>query len=127
MFYVLRSGFKAVWDDGLEDWKSLVVMSLVALFAALTVACLVSIGFQHRVFLPHDKHQFSVLWITVGAGIVCFNNYTLISGRKWARFEREFQHHTKTMLFCSAAAIWLCVVLVVLAAEWAGSIARKLP
>jgi len=48
-FYVLRSTFKAVWDDGLENWKALVVMSVAAGFAALTVVSLVSIGLQRRV------------------------------------------------------------------------------
>jgi hypothetical protein len=126
-FYVLRSTFKAVFDDGLEDWKALLVMSVAANFAALSVVSLVSIGLQHRVLLPNGKQPFLMLWGTVYASLVFLNYYTLISGRKWSRFEREFQHRSKTMRFCGGVAVWACLILLVVAAYWTGSIAWKLP
>ena len=79
-FYMLRSTFKAVSDDGLEDWKALVVMSVATGFAALTVVSLVSIDLQHRVLLPNGKQSFLMLCGPVGVGLVLLNYYTLISG-----------------------------------------------
>jgi hypothetical protein len=126
-FYVLRSTFKAAFDDGLENWKALVVMSVAAGFAALTVVSLVSIGLQHRVLLPGGKHAFMMLWGTVGLGLVILNYYTLISGSKWSRFEREFQHRSKVMRICGGVAVWVSLILIVVVTEWTGSIAWKLP
>ena len=126
-FYILRSTFKAAFDDGLENWKALVVMSVAANFAALSVVSLVSIGLQHRVLLPGGKQAFMMLWGTTGVGLVILNYYTLISGNKWSRFERQFQHHSKTMRFCSGVAVWAGLILLVVAAYWTGSIAWKLP
>jgi hypothetical protein len=126
-FYVLRSTFKAAFDDGLENWKALVVMSVATGFVALTVVSLVSIGLQHRVLLPGGKQAFMMLWGTVGVGLVFLNYYTLISASKWSRFEREFQHRSKAMRICGGVAVWVCLIFLVAATEWTGSIAWRLP
>jgi len=124
---VLRSTFKAVSDDGLEDWKALLIMTVAMGFAALTVTNIVSIGLAHRVLLSNEKRQFMTLWGTLGLGLMLLNHYTLIYGRKWSRFEREFQHRSKAMRICGGVAVWVSLPLLVVAAQWTGSIAWKLP
>jgi hypothetical protein len=126
-FYVMRSTFKAISGDGLEDWKALVVISVAAGFAALTVVSLVSIGLQHRVLLPEGKQSFMMLWGTVGVGLLVLNYYTLISDRRWSRFELEFQHGSKMMRFWGGATVWVSLIFLVAATEWTGWIASKLP
>jgi len=126
-FYVMRSTFKAISRDGLADWKSLVVMTVATGFAALTIVSLVSISLQHRVLLPDGKQPFMMLWGTVGVGLLVLNYYTLISGRKWSRFEREFKHGSKRMRFWGGATVWVCLIFLVVTTEWTGLIASKLP
>jgi len=126
-FYVLRSTFKAVWDDGMEDWKALLFMTVAMGFAALTVTNLVSIGLEHRVLLSDEKRQFMMLWGPVYVGLTFLNHYTLMYSRKWSRFEREFQHHSKAMRICGGVAVWVSLLLLVVATLWTGSIASKLP
>jgi hypothetical protein len=126
-FYVLRSTFKAASDDGLEDWKALLFMTVAMDFAALTVTSIVSICLEHRVLPLDEKRQFMTLWGTVVLGLMFLNHYTLIYSRKWSRFEREFQHHSKAMRICGGVAVWVSLLLLVVATLWTGSIASKLP
>ena len=126
-FCVLRSTFKAMSDDGLEDWKALVFISVAMGFVALTATSIASIGFQHRVLLSDDKSTFMKLWGTVGLCLLAFNYYTLVSGRQWSRFEREFQHRSKATRLTGAILVWLSLILILVATEWSGSIAWKLP
>jgi hypothetical protein len=127
VFYALRSTFKWAWDDGLEDWKALLVMSVAMNFAAISVVNVISIALQRRVLLPDTKLLFVILWGTVGVGLVILNHYTLMYGRKWSRFEGEFRHAPKTVRMCAGVAVWVILILCVVTAEWTGSIAWKLP
>jgi len=126
-FYIIRGTFKALFDDGLEDWKALVVLSVARGFAALTLVSVISVGLQHRVLLPDGEVRFLTLWGTIGLGIVIFNYYTLIYERKWFRFEREFRHCSRTVRVLGGVAVWVFSILFVVAAEWMGSLAWKLP
>jgi hypothetical protein len=127
VFYVLRSTSRSAWNDGLEDWKALGIMSLAMAFAALTIVCSVSIYLQRRVFLPSAKLPFVTLWSAIMFGLLVFNHYSLAFERKWSRFEGEFQHQSMVTQIIGGVVVWLSVILIVLAAEWTGSIAFKLP
>jgi hypothetical protein len=126
-FYVTRSTFRTLSDDGLEDWKALLVVSVAMLFAALSGAATVSIALRHRVLLPDAKQPFMMLWGTIALSLTTINYFILVSRHKWSRFERDFQHHSKTTRLVGGVAVWLSMLLVVPAAEWTGSIAWKLP
>jgi hypothetical protein len=126
-FYVLRSTFKTVSTDGLEDWKALLVISVAMNFAAITVASIVSIAFQQRVLLPDTKQSFLMLWGTVIVGLLLINHYSLVYRGKWSQFEKEFQHLSKAARVGGSIAVWVSLILIVAAAEWTGSIAWKLP
>lgn len=126
-FHVLRDAFETVSDDGLQEWKALVVISVGMGFAGVAIASVASIILQHRVLLPDAKGSFIMLWGTVGAGVAVFNYCTLISGRKWCRFEREFQKESKAARFWGGAAVWVGLILVLAATEWTASVAWKLP
>jgi hypothetical protein len=127
IFYALRSTAKSAWNNGLEDWKALVVMSLAMGFAALTLVCIVSISTRHRMFLPNAKLPFVALWSMVMIGFLVFNHYSLMFENKWSRFKGEFQHQSEAARTIGSISVWVSVILIVLAAEWAGSIAIKLP
>ena len=45
VFYLLRSGFKSVWDDGLADWKAVFVMSITTTFALISLAAVIQYCF----------------------------------------------------------------------------------
>lgn len=124
-FCVLRSTFKWTWDDGLEDWKAILVMSVAANFGAIAVANMTSIALERRVLLPETKPMFVTLWGSVGMGLVILNHYTLIYERKWSRFEEDFQRVSKVVRMSGGLAVWITLILFIVAAEWTGSIARK--
>jgi hypothetical protein len=45
---------------------------------------------------------------------------------KWSRFKGEFQHQSEATRIIGFIFVWVSLVLIVLAVEWAGSIAIKL-
>lgn len=127
VFYVLRSTFRRVWNDAWEEWKALLVISVAALFLGFTIASIISICLQRRVLLPESKSEFLALWGGVGFSLVLLNYYTLIFGRKWSRFEEEFEMRSKTKRVCGVVAVWASMILIIAASEWTGSVAWKLP
>ena len=127
VFYVLRGTFKTAWNDGWEEWKALLVISVAAEFAAITIASLISISLQRRVLLPQLKPDFLTLWGLVGFCLVILNYDTLVSGRKWSRFEEEFKCRSNMNRVLGSVAVWAGLVLLVVATEWTGSIVWRLP
>jgi hypothetical protein len=126
-FFVLRSTFKAVWNDAWVEWKALLLISVATLSAGLTIACVISICLQRRVLLPQSKAEFMTLWGVIGLGLAILNYYTLVFARKWSRFEREFECRPKMNRVIGGVAVWLSLILIVAVTEWTGSIAWKLP
>jgi hypothetical protein len=126
-FYALRCTSKSAWNDGLEDWKALAVMSLAMGSVALAIVSSISICLQHRVLLPSGKVSFVTLWSMVMIGFLVFNHYSLVFERRWSRFEREFEHQSNVMKVIGSITVWVTVILIVLATEWTGSIAFKIP
>jgi hypothetical protein len=127
VFYLLRSGFKSVWDDGLADWKAVFVMSITTTFALISLAAVISILFHRRLLLPDAKSMFVILWGGAFAGLFTFNCLTLLPENKWSRFEADFQHTSKLMRIWGGVAVLASVILIFVAAAWTGSIASKLP
>jgi hypothetical protein len=126
VFYVLRRTSKSAWNDGLEDWKALGVMSLAMGFLTLVIVFIISIWLQRRV-LPSGKTPFVTLWGVVTIGSIVFNHYSLVFERRWSRFEREFEQQSNAMKVIGGIIVWAALVLILLAAEWTGSVALKLP
>ena len=126
-FYVTRSTFKSLSNDGLEDWKALLVITVAMLFAALDGVAAVSIALQHRVLLPDAKQSFRMLWVTVTASVTVINYYTLVNRRRWSTFEREFQHRSKTTRLLGGFVVWASMILIAAAARWMLLIAWRLP
>ena len=127
VFCVLRSTFKAAWNDGLDEWKALMVISLAMEFAGITIASAISIGLQRRVLLPQSKAEFSAVWGMVGMGLATLNYYTLVFRRKWSQFEKEVKRRPRMSQVYGSVAVWGSLILIVAASEWFGSIAWKLP
>jgi hypothetical protein len=127
VFYVIRRTSKSAWDDGMEDWKALCLMSIVMAFGALGIVCVISICLQRRVLLPSGKVSFVALFSMVMMCFLGFNHYSLVFKHRWSRFEREFQHQSNPKRVIGSIIVWAALILIVLAAEWAGSIAIKLP
>lgn len=127
IFYVIRRTSKSAWDDGMEDWKALGLMSIAMAFGALGILCGISICLQRRVLLPTSKVSFVALLSVVMMCFLGFNHYSLVVKHRWSRFEREFQHQSNPKRVIGSVIVWVALILVVLAAEWAGSFAFKLP
>jgi hypothetical protein len=126
-FFVLRSTFKAAWNDSWVEWKALMFISVAKLSVGITFASVISICLQRRVLLPQSKAEFVTLWAVIGLTIVILNYYTLVLGRKWSRFEREFECRPKMSRVIGGIAVWVSLILIVAATEWTMSIAWKLP
>jgi hypothetical protein len=126
-FYVLRSTFKSAWNDGLEEWKALLFISVGTGFAGLTITSIISISLQRRVLLPQSKPEFLTLWGVIGFGLVSLNYYTLVLDHKWSRFEEQFKFRSKMNRVCGSVAVWVGLILIIAAAEWTGSLAWRLP
>jgi hypothetical protein len=126
-FYATRTTFDAGSHDGLEDWKALVVISVAMLFAALASAATVSIVLRYRVLLPGAKQSFMMLWGAIAFSLTAINYFTLVSRRKWSRFEEGFQHHSKASRIWGRVVVWISMILVVAVAEWASFFAWSLP
>jgi hypothetical protein len=78
-------------------------------------------------FLPIAKLPFFALWSMVMIGFLVFNHYSLMFENKWSRFKGEFQHRSEATRTIGFISVWVSVILIMVAAEWAGSIAIKLP
>lgn len=127
VFYIFRRTAKSAWNDGLEDWKALFLMSLAMGFFLLIIVCTISIGLHHRVLLPKGKLPAGTLWSAIMIGFLIYNHHSLVFEHRWTRFEREFQLQSEAMKVFSAIALFSMLILIVATAEWTGSIAWKLP
>jgi purine-cytosine permease-like protein len=126
-FYVVRRTFKAAWNDSWEEWKALLVISAATVSVGLTIASVISICFQKRILLPESKQGFVAVWGVVGFSLTILNYYSLVSDRKWSRFEKEFDSRSNMNRVIGGIAVWVSLVLIIAIAEWTGSIAWKLP
>jgi hypothetical protein len=127
VFEVFRRTFKAIWNDGWQEWKALLVLSVGAGFALLAVAAIISIVVHRRILLPQSEPAFLTVWGSIGIGIVIFNYCNLMLDRKASHFEREFESLSKISRVYRCIAVWASLILIVAAGEWTGSIAWKLP
>ncbi len=123
IFYVLRKTCKAAFDDGWEDWKALLFISVTMNFAAMTAVAVISIGLGHAASTEH----FLALWGLIVCGLIVVNYYSLMAHHRWSRFEREFRHQSKAMRVFGAVAVWVGVTLFCVAAPWTMKIAAHLP
>jgi branched-subunit amino acid ABC-type transport system permease component len=126
-FYVLRSTFKAAWNDKWEEWKALLIISAATVSVGLTIASVISICLQKRVLLPQSKAEFVTLWGVVGLSLIILHYYSLVSRRKWSRFEEEFESRSKMNRVIGGIAVWVSLIIIIAVTEWTGSIAWKLP
>ena len=126
-FYVIRGTFQWTWDDGLQDWKALLFISVAMSFAVFSGVTAVSIALQHRMLLPDAKQRFMTLWRTVTVGLTAINYWNLVRRRRWSRFERDFRHVSKGKRLALGAVVWASVILIVGVAEWMAFLTRKLP
>ena len=122
----MRSTFQWTWDDGLQDWKALLIMTVAMCFAAFSGVTAVSIALQHRL-LPHAKQDFVTLWGVVALGFTAINYWTLVRQRRWSRFEREFRHLSNGKRLGLGVVVWASVILIVGVAEWMALLTRRLP
>jgi len=126
-FYAIRGTFQWIWDDGLQDWKALLFISLAMFFAVFSGVTAVSIALQHRILLPDAKQSFMTIWGTVGMGLTAINYWTLVRRRRWSRFEREFRHVSKGKRLAFGTVVWASVILIVGVTEWMAQCVRNLP
>jgi hypothetical protein len=122
VFYVLRTSFKAIMDDGWEDWKAITIIG-VAMISVVFVAQGIA-----ETALGHRLHWLSN-WperILLGAVLVGANHYTLVADRKWSRFEPGFRHRSKAARIFGLIAVWLGILLTVIAAAEVASMIRDL-
>jgi archaellum biogenesis protein FlaJ (TadC family) len=125
-FYVLRSTFKAILNDGWEDWKALLFISGAMVFPAIIVMNFASIALQHRIAHHYDRLIKSLLF-GAAFGILFLNYYALMADRKWARFEHEFKRHSKSRRVFGHIAVWVGLIVIVAGTFLTRSIATKLP
>jgi hypothetical protein len=114
-------------DDGLEDSKAVFMMSLGTACFSIVVVSIVSIGLHHRFLLPNAKLPFVTLWGAVFLWWEIFYHYSLTHERKWARYERQFEHQSRLIRVLSDIGVWLTLFLLIVSAERAASIAWRLP
>ena len=123
VFYLLRSSFKSVFDDGFADWKAIMVMSIASAFAAMLLLAGISISLQRRL-LP-GRIPFVILFAAISIGV--FNYYNSMSKSKWSRFEGDFQRTSTAVRVGGVLAVWLILIVILACAWWTVSIALKLP
>lgn len=93
-FFQLRSFFRAVLDDGLEDWKALVILGgaeISALMAAVSIATVATGG---RIALPPEPMDL-LAGLSVAVGLMVLNYRVLLLDKRWARFEAEFRRYSQ--------------------------------
>jgi hypothetical protein len=89
LFYKVSSFFKHASDDGLADWKAIVIIGgaqvllLVELMVWWTVITKIGIG-------------ISKYWIIVtGLFIAISNYYIFLYKERWTEYEEEFKNYSK--------------------------------
>jgi hypothetical protein len=126
VFYVLRCSSKAIMDDGWEDWKAVTFLGAAMISVVFIVIGLAEVALGHHLHWS-SKWSEGILIGFVIVIIVVTNHYTLVSHRKWSRFESDFRHRSKTAAVSGFVAVWLGLLLIVIAAAAVASLDRDLP
>jgi hypothetical protein len=114
-------------NDRLGEWQALLALSAATLFAVIDVVSLISILLGYRVLLPHSKGEFLSLWTSIGLSLYILNFKTLVSNRKWCRYEQEFQKYSNVYKVCVGVIFVICVVMLFETSLHAGWNAFQLP
>jgi hypothetical protein len=123
-FYVLRTTFKALFDDGLENWKALLVITAAMNFAAMIGVSALSIALGYEI-VPTE--HFKMVWVSMGFALAFVNYYSLIERARWSRFEREFREHARAARVAGFVVVWVGVTLVCMFGPSVAIIAARLP
>jgi hypothetical protein len=125
IFYVYRISFKAVLDDGWENEKAILIISMLMLSSALIIENLISLC-VHRLFIRGETLASKILIIAIAVGVTFFNVNTLISRGKWKECEREFQMQSNAAKVRGAIVVWIFSVLLLIATFYTAHFAREL-
>jgi len=122
-FYRLRSWFKAMADDGLHDWKALLVVSF--LLGAIVYSTANLSGELTDRFLLGPGSLLGPAPLAIGLGLL--NYFLLLHKPRWRRYENEFNGHTTTqrrigaivvaLAICGVAALFIVSVVMITPAE----------
>jgi hypothetical protein len=126
VFYQLRAFFKRIYDDGLADWKALVVIGSAQLAAIMATMSIVAVCLQHRISTPSNTIDVLV-GLAVAAGLMMLNYRALLFEARWTRFEAEFKQYSVTVRCLSGLAIACFIVLIVIVALASAGAASRIP
>ena len=88
-YWTLRDIFKAIYDDGFDDFKAQVVLGVTEILGVLTLLSLISL-YLGRQMLPTSKAGAGSLGIGIFVAVVILN-VLFFSEKRLARFESEFR------------------------------------
>lgn len=124
-YWTLRRIFRAIYDDGLDDFKAQVAVSVTDLLGAMTLLSLASLRVGHQI-LPSSKAGTVGLGLGL-TGFIVVANYFIFSKQKMVEFESEFRSYSVLARTIGGIVVVSFIVFVAAAAGLAGSAASRLP
>jgi hypothetical protein len=109
-FFRLRNCARALSNDGLHDWKALLVISVVQIYVLLDAAFLSEVILRRRLF----PSNWSVVVVPLAFGLVAANYFALLYEERWRRYEDEFRSYSAKARRVGAIVIIAVIVLVLL-------------
>jgi hypothetical protein len=124
-YWILRRIFRAIIDDGLDNFKAHVFVAGAEMFAILTVMSSVDLLVGRRVM---STSRAGSAWLGYGlATVIVIANQSLFSKNRMARFESEFSGYSTRSRTIGGITVVSVMALLVVAAIFAGMAASRLP
>jgi hypothetical protein len=125
-FCQLRALFKAVSDDGWDDFKASIVLNALEIYFGFSIFNLISLILK-RNLLPLTRQWELVIVIGGGVAIAVANHYWFQHRKGWVRFEAEFKAYSARKLLLGRAALFAVVLLLVIGCAELASTVAQLP
>jgi hypothetical protein len=106
-YWQLKGLFRAIYDDGFDDFKATVVIGVLQVWLCFTILGLLSIAFGRNLSIILSRSGVP-LGLVIGVVVFAPNYLFFMHWKSWARFEPEFKSYS------TAARVlgWLMIVTV---------------
>jgi hypothetical protein len=118
----LRRLFAAISNDGLAEWKALVVLGCSEMAAVMLVFFGISIAIGHKLLVNSDLPFYLAAVVGLGLSYFSFRKKST-----WTRFETEFRSYSAVARVLGAMVVIIVIVSIAVAALFSAAAAHRLP
>jgi hypothetical protein len=126
VYWELSQFFKAIYDDGLAEWKAIAILGCAEVLIMMGVYGSISLVIGHR--LLHGTTWVSrLLGIVVALAVFAANYGALLRNNRWRRFEEEFESFSRSSRVAGIIGIIGVLLGIVIATLASLTAVRHLP